>query len=56
MCEDTEKDNIPFIFGWKFNVEPDSKTIRYCNDFEKIKIFDITEKIDVTFRGGAKKV
>lgn len=54
-CKDTEKDNIPFILGGDFNAEPDSKTIRYCNNFEKIKIFDITENIDVTFHGWGKE-
>ncbi len=54
-CEDTKKDNIPFIFGGDFNAMPDSKTIAYCNDFDKIKLFDITENIDVTFHDWGRR-
>ncbi len=49
VCDVTDEDNIPFILGGDFNAKPESDTIKYCNGFDRIKIFDITKDIDVTF-------
>lgn len=49
MCDIAEEDDAPFILGGDFNAEPESDTIKYCNSFDKIKMFDITKDIDVTF-------
>lgn len=49
-----EDDNIPFIIGGDFNALPDSIVIKTCNDYEKYKIFDVTEDIEATFHNWGK--
>lgn len=44
-----KNDNIPLIIGGDFNAEPDSETIKYCNEYKDIELHDITDKINITF-------
>lgn len=48
-AKERECEDIPFIIGGDFNAEPHSETIRYCNEYKKIELHDITDKIDTTF-------
>ncbi len=54
-CDETDEDNIPFILGGDFNAAPESDTIKYCSEFDRIKLFDITKNIDVTFHDWGKR-
>lgn len=47
--EDMKKDGLPVILGGDFNARPESETIRYCNEYEKLKLYDVTDKIEATF-------
>lgn len=53
-AKDFKLDNLPIILGGDFNALPDSKTIAYCNEFEPIKLFDITADIPETFHNFGK--
>lgn len=48
-AKEREYENIPLIIGGDFNAYPDSETIRYCNEYDKIELHDITDKIGATF-------
>lgn len=50
-----EEDNIPFVIAGDFNAEPESEVIKTCNEYEKYKIFDVTEKIETTFHNWGTK-
>ena len=48
-AKEREYEDIPLIIGGDFNAYPDSETIRYCNEYDKIELHDITDKIGATF-------
>ena len=54
LCKENTEDKIPCIIGGDFNAKPLSETITYCNNFDKIKLFDITDNIPVTFHNWGK--
>ncbi len=41
----------PFMIMGDFNAFPDTETIRYCNEHEEPKLYDITSHIDFTYHG-----
>lgn len=47
-------DNIPTIIAGDFNAEPESDTINYCNNYDKLKLSDVTRKIKISFHGFGK--
>lgn len=49
VCGQTEEDCIPFVLCGDFNAIPTSDTIQYCKSFDRIKLYDITEGIAVTY-------
>ncbi len=53
--EDLKKDNLPVILGGDFNARPESDTIKYCNSYDKLKIFDVTKDIKTTFHNYGEK-
>lgn len=48
-AQNFDADKLPIILGGDFNAEPGSKTIEYCNNYDQIKIFDVTDKLEGTF-------
>lgn len=54
-CEDMKKEEIPMILGGDFNALPDSETINYCNNYENVKIYDVTDKISATFHNWGER-
>lgn len=53
--EDMQKEKLPTILGGDFNARPDSETIKYCNEYDKLKMYDVTDKIDATFHDFGKR-
>lgn len=47
--EDKKIDDVPYLIGGDFNATPDSETIQYCNNYDKFKIYDVTNKITGSF-------
>lgn len=54
IYEDKQQDDIPVLIGGDFNALPDSETIKYCNGYKKIKLSDVTDKIETTFHNYGK--
>ncbi len=54
---DRSRIDLPLFIMGDFNAQPDSKTIEFCNNYEKTKIVDITAHIGGSFHafGGLEK-
>lgn len=50
-----EDDEIPFIIAGDFNAYPDSGVIKMCNEYKKRLIFDVTDKLPVTFHNWGER-
>ena len=46
--ERNQIDDMPTIIAGDFNAEPDSDTISFCKNYDKFKVYEITDKIAVT--------
>ncbi len=44
-----ESDNLPVMLAGDFNALPDSTTIEYCNEYDPLKLSDVTTDIETTF-------
>ncbi len=53
--KDLEWIPFPFFLCGDFNATPQDVTIRYCNEFQPVKLVELTEKIDHTFHNYGKK-
>lgn len=49
MDKFNEKANVPSIILGDFNAEPNSDTIKYCNEYDGTHICDLTSTLPVTF-------
>ena len=47
-------DDIPTIIAGDFNAHPDSETMKFCKNYDKFKIYEITGEIDTTFHDWGK--
>ncbi len=49
VAEDNNKISAPLFILGDFNADPDSETIKFCNNYEDVKITDITAESGVSF-------
>ena len=48
---DRQRYELPLFILGDFNADPDSETIRYCNEYKDIDLVNLTADIGVTFHG-----
>lgn len=53
--EEYKNDNIPLILAGDFNARPDTETMNYCNNYEALKLYDVTENIEASFHNFGEK-
>lgn len=53
--ERNQIDDMPTIIAGDFNAEPDSDTISFCKNYDKFKVYEVTDKIAVTFHNWGQK-
>ena len=45
------KEKLPTVILGDYNAGPDCSTIKYCNEYEKTPLFDVTKDIPLTYHG-----